>query len=1282
MNDIAIIGISGRFPEGAHISAFRQNLVEGRDSVRPFSFERKSHTSLDLEKEFKDIAFLEEVDRFDYKFFQVSRNEAEFMDPHQRVILEVVYDAIENSGYPASHFHGSNTAVFIGDTDQEYYKLADRFDPTILTGNTSATTAGRIARFFNLRGNALMLDTACSSSLVAVHMACRELVSGDADYALACGVRFILFPEEKQVNTDLGIMAADGKTKSFSAKADGSGAGEAVGCVLLKPLEKALADKDLIYAVIKGSAVNQDAQLSGSLTAPSAQAQSEVIRKAWERAGIDPATVSYIETHGSGTKLGDPIEITGLDQAFRGVTDQKQFCAVSSVKTNIGHTGGSAGISGLIKAVLSLYYRELYPSLHFDTPNPFIDFKNSVAYVNTAYKAWNPEKGIRRAGVSSFGLSGTNCHVVLEEAPAREQVTREPTPALFTFSAKSKESLAAYLADFRNFLDSSEALPQDIAYTLNCGRDHYSWRYAIPVKGNEDGMRKLENPVITNPGLAAKKLLFLFSGDGVITDQLIGAFSTTYPVFRQAYSECLQHGREMTVDFRRFSFQYSYYRLLENWGIQSDNLLGIGVGDAVVGTLLGEISLPEAIARINELVESQVSGIEERLRALVERETAQEKVIFIEMGTAGLLSSSLEKLAIPSKEELYSVITLGPDSGDMSEVLQALYMEQYPLDWKAIYSGEKCERILLPNYCFEKSRCWLKEPLTGKTAPGEREDKNEESSLVMPEVSEFDRNLIVHLISEHWTPTEQKIAAIWIEVLKLDNLGLEDDFFRLGGHSLLATRVISRIEQEFSIRLVFKDIFTFATVRALAAGVDKLLADGQETLRSEIAPAPELELYPLSHAQKRLWLIHERSEGNNTAYNLPAALEIRGEIDPVKLQESFGKLIQRHESLRTIFEERNGLPVQKIHSQVEFTVETYAARKDELKQVIQQFVRPFDLRHAPLLRVCLVSFSASDHVLLFDMHHIISDGVSLGIITKEFILLYEGADLKKPELQYKDYAVWQQDLLSPENAKPLEDYWLGRFQTPVPALELPLDKPRPSVRDFEGSKLQFTLEADVLGKLKNFGQETGATLYMTLLAVYNVLLAKYSGQEDIVVGSPIAGRNREALAPIVGMFVNTLAMRNMPSGDKSFRVFMEEVRENCIKAYGHQDYPLEMIIERLNTENQERENPLFNTLFVLQNLETPEVSLEGLTVRGLELETQTAQFDLTLEINEYPDHLLVNLLYSTSLFEADSMRLMKERFLALLNEILSDPGKTIRELDFNLVSETDCDLKMDFDLNF
>jgi acyl transferase domain-containing protein len=352
-------------------------------------------------------------------------------------------------------------------------------EPTMFTGNNHFAAAGRIARFFNFRGNALVINSGCSSALNALHLACAELISGEADFALVTGTRLTIISAEKNPPVfDIGIEAFDGKTRSFSDDSTGSGESEMVGCVLLKPLEKALADKDHIYAVIKSTVANQCGQLSSSLTATNSAAQAEMIKEAWEKAGIDPETVTYIEAHGSGTKLGDPIEIAGIDLAFQGKTSKKHFVAVSSVKTNIGHADTGAGMAGLLKAVLSIKHKELFASLNFNKPNPFIDFANSVTYINTSFKKWEPECGVLRAGVNSLGFTGNNVHVVLESPAEREiKPDTDGKRYLFTFSGKNREALKRNIQAFSAYLkENTGDYLRDISYTLTTGRKHYDHR--------------------------------------------------------------------------------------------------------------------------------------------------------------------------------------------------------------------------------------------------------------------------------------------------------------------------------------------------------------------------------------------------------------------------------------------------------------------------------------------------------------------------------------------------------------------------------------------------------------------------------------------------------------------------------------------------------------------------------------------------------------------------------------------------------------------------------------
>lgn len=1263
MMDIAIIGMAGRFPEADTIADFRRNLAEGKDSVRAFSFERKSATTLPLDKEYMVIGFMEDIDRFDHKFFNISRAEAEYMDPHQRVLMEVVYETIESAGYDPDFFNGTQTAVFIGDTEQNYDRHAEQFDPTLLTGTTNATTAGRVSRFFNFRGNAAMVDTACSSSLLAVHMACKELITGDADYSLACGVRFILFPGAKNTGPDLGIMSPDGKTKSFSAKADGSGAGEAVGCVLLKPLSKALADNDLIYAVVKGTAANQDAQLSGSLTAPSSQAQSEVIRKTWDKAGIDPLSISYIETHGSGTRLGDPIEIAGIDLAFKGRTNDRHFCAVSSVKSNIGHTGSAAGISGLIKAVLSLQHRELYPSVHFDEPNPFIDFKNSVVYVNTAYKAWDAPAP-RRAGVSSFGLSGTNCHILLEEAPAPQQQPERTGNFIFNYSARSESSLRTYLEKFSAYLSANKNIsPADVSFTLNKGRKHFPYRVSCIASGLEELARKITDSAITHTTEAAKKIIFLFSGDAPVNAQRLQELPEHYPDLEKHISDCGPYDHTNDA-VNRFVLQYAMYRYLEEKGITAELLLGVGSGDLVVAVALGELSLNEAMQRCLSLKGTEAVA-DERLRGLVERETEDGRVLFVELGPEGCLSKGLKALAYPDKDFLYAV---GSAEQSPLELIQFLYLQQYPIDWNQYYTAGRYFKVGLPTYAFEKTRCWLKEPLRMEDVAQVTEIQVV-LSAARAATPPPDPARIGAIVQEHWSEMEKKIAAVWIEVLKLEELTLEDDFFKLGGHSLMATRVIAKIEMEFGIKLIFKDIFTFATVRSLAKGVEELLANGgQQANYAAIQPAPLQEYYPLSEAQRRLWLIQQSNEAT-TAYNLPTMLLLEGKLDTERLENAFQALCQRHESLRTSFHEKNAQAVQIIHSEVPFSIQRVNGDR-EPALILKDFLQPFDLRQAPLMRIGLGAISADRHLLLFDMHHIISDGVSLGVLIAELVQLYHGENLGPLNIQYKDYVLWQQEFFESGAMQQQEQFWLQQFADGVPQLHLQTDKPRPATQSFEGDKLLFSIQREMVQQVQATAADTGTTPFMVLLTAFNILLHKYTGQDDIVIGSPIAGRSHSDLDKVIGMFVNTLVLRTRPAKEKTFLQLLREVKELALNAYENQDYPFALLVDKLSLKKDPSRNPLFDVVFVLQNLEMPEMQLDDVTIAACPVHTGTAQFDLVMEVNERKGDWPVKLEYSTVLFENETILLMKERFLALLQDLLDHPEKTINDLSFRIAAET------------
>jgi amino acid adenylation domain-containing protein len=719
--DIAIIGIGIRMPEADTLAQFEANLASGRDSVREISTTRKMNTGLSPRENYQLLGYLEDIDRFDPAFFGISRSEAKNMAPEQRILMEIAYEAFENAGYNYEYFSNSRTAVYIGDTWLQYHELAREIESTLYTGNMNSIMAGRIARFFNLRQKAVMVDTTCSSSLVALHEACCDLACGECDQALVGAVSLNLFPRKRSTVDHLGILSPGGKARAFSAQADGTSAGEAGVCILLKPLEKAVADHDIIHAVIKGTAANQDAGLSGSLTAPSSTAQSEVIIAAWKKAGIDPVAISYIEAHGTGTRLGDPIEIEGIDLAFRKFTDRRHCCAVSAVKSNIGHTDCVAGLAGLVKTVLSLKSRVLFPSLHFNEPNPFIDFKNSAVYINASLRPWEPAKGhsARMAGVSSFGLSGTNCHVVVAEAPAaagRNNGSTELRGAYpILLSAHTPASLKKNAKALMSHLEAQPMLlPEDISYTLAVGRKHHKYRSVVWAASAEELRSSLQaladasQPVSVPP--VKEKKVFIFSDWAIAHTAILQAYSA-HPVFMEHYTLC----RELAADnieqapVCQFAFQYSLGRLLEHAGASMSIMVGGDVGRLVIATLTGKMPLDAALQAAMHADTGQEQGVEERTAALLNKFKG-EQVHFVEMGPLGNISNRIA--ATLQEGDGYQVSALSrADEAIPVSFLAVLFQLQEDLNMQLAWPLKSSQRIELPTYQFDRERCWLEEDL-------------------------------------------------------------------------------------------------------------------------------------------------------------------------------------------------------------------------------------------------------------------------------------------------------------------------------------------------------------------------------------------------------------------------------------------------------------------------------------------------------------------------------------------------------------------------------------------
>ena len=584
-SEIAVIGMAGRFPGSRNLDEFWQNLRDGRESVTFFTDEELAAAGvsaevLELPNYIKAGAILDDTDLFDAAFFGYNPREAEVMDPQHRIFLECSWEALEHAGYDSQRDCGL-VGVYAGAGPPNYLlstfarsELLDSVETYYsIIGNDKDYLATRVSYKLNLKGPSLTVQSACSTSLVAVHQACQSLLNEECDMALAGAVSVMMTEKRGYLYEADTLWSPDGHVRAFDARAQGTLFGEGVGVVVLKRLTDALAAGDSIQAVIRGSAVNNDGTLKVAFTAPSLSGQAEVITEALANAGVEADTISYIEAHGTGTALGDPIEVAALTQVFGANLERNGGIPIGSVKTNIGHPNTAAGMAGLLKTILALKHREIPPSLHFEQPNPRINFGASPFYVNTQLTSWPTNSTPRRAGVSSFGMGGTNAHMVLEEAPAAESGSRSRPWQLLLLSAKSPGALSAATTNLAEHLRGSagrESLA-DVAYTLQVGRRGFSHRRAVVARDADDAVAALDalDPARVVSGLQERldsPVVFMFPGGGAQYPGMARELYEVEPTFRQEFDRCaklfkahleldllqlLYSGSPETVDARR-----------------------------------------------------------------------------------------------------------------------------------------------------------------------------------------------------------------------------------------------------------------------------------------------------------------------------------------------------------------------------------------------------------------------------------------------------------------------------------------------------------------------------------------------------------------------------------------------------------------------------------------------------------------------------------------------------------------------------------------------------------
>ncbi|MEM7342692.1 MAG: type I polyketide synthase [Chloroflexota bacterium] len=638
---VAIVGMSGRFPGATDIDTFWQNLCNGVESITHFA-EQHLDPSLDPDQTkqpnyVKARGIVADADKFDAAFFGFTPKMAEIMDPQQRVCLEVAWSALEDAGYDSENFDGM-IGVYAGMANNSYFpsSIFGRADVINRVGEFQAMLANekdylatRISHQLNLTGPSVGVYTACSTSLVAVVQAFYSLMSFQCDMALAGGVTITAPQASGYLHQEGGIQSSDGHCRPFDAKAEGTVFGDGVGMVVLKRLEDAVADGDRICAIIRGAAMNNDGATKVSYAAPSVDGQAQVIAMAHAQADINPETISYIEAHGTATHLGDPIEIEALTQAFRDQTDKKQFCAIGSVKSNFGHLIAASGVAGLIKTTLALQHKQLPPTLHFEKPNPQIDFENSPFYVNDTLQAWSADQAPRRAGISSFGIGGTNAHVILEEAPSAKPSGPSRPQQLLMVSAKNEAALDTATANLAEQLQQQPDLSvADTAYTLQTGRRDFKYRRMVVCSDKAEAETLLSSGhpsrlVTRKVTTKEPKLALMFPGQGAQYAQMGLSFYQNEPVYREAIETCTEILKPLINSSLTellypaasasvanplddafyaqpaiFSVEYALAKLWASWGIEPQAYIGHSVGENVAACLAGVYSLEDGVRMV------------------------------------------------------------------------------------------------------------------------------------------------------------------------------------------------------------------------------------------------------------------------------------------------------------------------------------------------------------------------------------------------------------------------------------------------------------------------------------------------------------------------------------------------------------------------------------------------------------------------------------------------------------------------------------------------------------
>ncbi len=1320
--DIAVIGMAGKFPQAQDLEEFWSNLMVGRESISQFTDKELTENGVAPEifskPEYKNVkGFLENVEYFDAEFFAYSSKEADIMDPQSRVLHQCAWELLENAGYDPSRYDGrigfyagsASNFMWIKDLLNDPEDVLQAYDA--LTFNEKDFLTTRLSYKLNLKGPSYNIQTACSTSLVAIHQAVQSLNSGECEMAMAGGVA-LSFPRKEGYLWHEGmIFSRDGHCKPFSSDATGIVPGDGCGLVLLKPLEAAIRDKDHIYAVIKGSAINNDGNEKVGYTAPSISAQKIVIEKALEKSSVSADQINYLEAHGTGTAIGDPIEIEALKQAWN--TNKKNYCALGSVKANIGHLDTAAGVASFIKAALMLEKREFPPLINYEKENPLINIKESPFYINKQGDKNLDPNLILRAGVSSFGIGGTNAHLILEQAPQVLDLAVNYEIEILPFSARNLEALENTGKKLFDYLQNHPEISlSDAAWTLQIGRKAFDYRKSLVIKNRQPRFEDINIEAFLNSksGTILEKnpniILILSSEDLLLKEIFSGIYNqaskskltryfknsvdatlTKFPGEEKSRLISILQGESVSANYCEekasamflFMVNFTFGKMLIDLGIIPAAIIGQGIGEVAALVLSESLTFDEAIRFLNENYEklasfkpgelatrifekdSHVRGLSNISSQYVFRSpkihlisNSQDPILFnekalkIEVGPGQIILDSLENTDRKRSFQLLA-LTKEPEKPviHLNKVVGEIWCAGVNIHWEKMNVDTLPKRVPLPSYAFMQE--YHKDSINPITTGSIHVSP---AAIEKPNVHENFRT---------------GFLEIWMNLFGGSCPSPDDDFFKKGGDSLKAVILAANIEKTLGIKISVNDIFNNSQFSKME---DYLLSRSSVSEPEKIIAKTKSEFYPTSFAQKRMYAVHEFL-GDSLPYNLSAVYICEGKVDKNKIKEVFDILVKRHSAFRTEFKIIDGELVQRIRSDIESVFEFEDCQEEIVDKKIQEFMRPFNLSQAPLIRIKLMSINLEKHIFMIDLHHIISDQASIGILLSEFESLYIGKTLTSVSAEYYEYAGIQNTRLKDDICSRQKDYWLKEFCEPPSPLSLPLDFPRSEIRAFSGDRVSLKLESVLSKKINSLAKENACTPYMIFMAALKLVLWKYTDQEDVVVGTATAGRSDPEYFNVIGMFVNTLAIRSVLNGSWSTREYLHTIRAKMLGAFENQDYPLELLIQDLGQGKDLSRNPLFDVVINYIDMGNQKFSIDGLSMKPHQNVPVYSKFDLTWTIEKCSEDFYADLEFDSALFKKETIELIVDRLSKSLEFIVDNINENISKFSFLSNKERD-----------